>query len=63
MSCSIFALRAASRNRATFCAGDSFGGGAAPRSIVVAFALACGPVAVNLVASAGERGILVLEDM
>jgi len=56
----IFARRDASRSRATFCAGVSFGGGAAPRSIVVAVVLecACGPVAVKRVASAGERGIV-----
>jgi len=54
------ARRDASRSRATFCAGVSFGGGAAPRSIVVAVVLecACGPVAVKRVASAGVRGIV-----
>lgn len=30
---------------------------------MVAFELACGPVAVNLVASAGERGILEERDV
>jgi hypothetical protein len=56
----ILARRDASRSRATFCAGVSFGGGAAPRSIVVAVVLecACGPVAVKRVASWGVRGIV-----
>jgi hypothetical protein len=56
LSCANFDLRAASRNRATFCCGVSLGGAGPPIGIVVprggiGFAEAWGPVWVNNVGS------------
>lgn len=53
-----FALRAASRNRAIFCCGVSFGGGGEAKERCVALEWAYGPVAVNRVASCAERAML-----